>query len=74
MFRDKPTRNGGPGFFITTPRRPRELRFLLTTGLFVGGFFARNTKHYIEREMYNINQRQSDSARQKKRLVIGYTN
>lgn len=52
MCRDKPTRNGGPRFFITTPPRPSELRFLFTTGLFVVGFFPRNRKHYIEGEKY----------------------
>ena len=56
MFRDRPTRNGGPGFFITTPPRPRELRFLLTEGLFVDGFIARNGKHY-KRSIISIKNR-----------------
>ncbi len=52
IFRDRPTRIGGPGFFIVTPPRPGELRFLLTAGLrvhvAVGGFFPRSRKYCIE--------------------------
>jgi hypothetical protein len=62
ILRDRPTRIGGPGFFMMTPPRPRELRFRLIAGLDMDvEFFSRNRKYCIIVQYFEI-----CSIRQKK--------